>query len=310
MNTNQMTYLIEISKTKSMLKASEKLYITPQALSKAMVALEKELGMPLLNRSNSGVSLTNNGLWLVDISTKYLQAIKERQRHYQHYLNIAQFPHTGELILPIEHCCGEYGPLFDFIFNFSAENKDLKITVKEYFKDELYQKILKSEIPLAFVCRPRSQYNYIDELDSSLIFTALDIGDLYLWLSSHLTTSNHKSISLKKVFSYPLCTLNDAPNALDNLSLKLNHAKVSTENFSSFAQFTAAIKSGQYAALMAKYKNIANDPATADIKAIKIRDDIQIAFGYVRAREDILRSNEDFFISGFTNYLNTLTPPN
>lgn len=68
MNTDHLKYLIEISKSSSLQQASEKLFVSPQALSKAMANLESELGMPLLVRSYNGVRLTVNGWWLVELS--------------------------------------------------------------------------------------------------------------------------------------------------------------------------------------------------------------------------------------------------
>ena len=48
----QIEYFIEIVKSGSFTKAAEKLYVTHQALSLQIQALEKELGMPLFDRSN------------------------------------------------------------------------------------------------------------------------------------------------------------------------------------------------------------------------------------------------------------------
>ena len=70
MRTEQLQYLIEISKHKSMNIASQKLHISPQALSTAMKGLEKELNMQLLERTTMGVSLTEDGEKLKEIAFK------------------------------------------------------------------------------------------------------------------------------------------------------------------------------------------------------------------------------------------------
>lgn len=79
MNTDHLKYLIEIGKTTSLQQASEQLFISPQALGKAMANLERELGMPLLIRSNSGVSLTINGQWLINLANQFLSEIENRK---------------------------------------------------------------------------------------------------------------------------------------------------------------------------------------------------------------------------------------
>ena len=89
MNTDHLKYLIAIGKTKSMSQASESLFITPQALSFAIRKLEEELGMPLLIRSSSGTELTENGQWLVNLSSQFFDNIAFRQEQYRVYLGAA-----------------------------------------------------------------------------------------------------------------------------------------------------------------------------------------------------------------------------
>jgi DNA-binding transcriptional LysR family regulator len=61
MEIRQIEYFVQICKDKSILKASQNLYVSQQALSKAMQNLEKELGVPLFKRSNAGSELTKYG---------------------------------------------------------------------------------------------------------------------------------------------------------------------------------------------------------------------------------------------------------
>jgi DNA-binding transcriptional LysR family regulator len=61
MEIRQIQYFIQICRDKSILKASQNLYVSQQALSKAMQNLERELGVPLFTRSNSGIEMTKYG---------------------------------------------------------------------------------------------------------------------------------------------------------------------------------------------------------------------------------------------------------
>lgn len=62
MTLQQVHYLITISETGSLSKASEILYISQPSLSSAVQDLENELGFHLFHRSGKGMSLTNDGL--------------------------------------------------------------------------------------------------------------------------------------------------------------------------------------------------------------------------------------------------------
>ena len=83
MNTEQMKYLIEVSQHNSMTAASEKLFMTSQALSIAIKKMEDELGFPLLNRSYKGVSLTEDGVWMVDLAEQFLAEIEKRKQIHE-----------------------------------------------------------------------------------------------------------------------------------------------------------------------------------------------------------------------------------
>ena len=55
MRIGQMRYLVEISKVRSFRLAAENLLVTQPAISEAVKKLEQELGVILLERSQSGV---------------------------------------------------------------------------------------------------------------------------------------------------------------------------------------------------------------------------------------------------------------
>ena len=100
MNSDQLRYLIEISKNPSLSIASQKLHITPQALSTAIKKLEDELGFELLNRSFKGITLTTNGEWLVQEASVFLNKIEERKEHYLHTQNAS---YKGVVNIAINH---------------------------------------------------------------------------------------------------------------------------------------------------------------------------------------------------------------
>lgn len=61
MNTGRIYEFLVLSKLLSFSKAAEALYISQSALTRHIQELEKEMGVPLLNRSTHGVTLTEAG---------------------------------------------------------------------------------------------------------------------------------------------------------------------------------------------------------------------------------------------------------
>ena len=61
MTLQQLRYIITISETGSLNKASEMLYVSQPSLSSALQELEKEIGIVIFHRSGKGVTLTGDG---------------------------------------------------------------------------------------------------------------------------------------------------------------------------------------------------------------------------------------------------------
>lgn len=62
MTTTQIQYFLEVAKCESFSKAAENLYVSHQVLSNQLKALEKELGLTLIDRSNKrNICLTDAG---------------------------------------------------------------------------------------------------------------------------------------------------------------------------------------------------------------------------------------------------------
>ena len=75
MHSDQLKYLIELSKSPSLNAASEKINISCTGLSHSINALEKELGVKLIIRTNKGSQLTKEGQLLVNLSSKFLDGV-------------------------------------------------------------------------------------------------------------------------------------------------------------------------------------------------------------------------------------------
>lgn len=61
MNLNQLKYVLEVAGSSSMREASTKLFISQPALSASIRDLEEEIGIVIFDRTNRGISLTEEG---------------------------------------------------------------------------------------------------------------------------------------------------------------------------------------------------------------------------------------------------------
>lgn len=70
MNINQLKYVLEVAGSSSMREASTKLFVTQPALSASIRELEEELGILIFERTNKGISLTDEGRDFISYAKK------------------------------------------------------------------------------------------------------------------------------------------------------------------------------------------------------------------------------------------------
>jgi DNA-binding transcriptional LysR family regulator len=72
LNTTRLRILREIAEHGSIVAAAESLWLTPSAVSQQVASLEREVGMPLLERTARSVRLTDAGVRLVEHAERIL----------------------------------------------------------------------------------------------------------------------------------------------------------------------------------------------------------------------------------------------
>ena len=81
MNINQLKYVLEVARSSSMREASTKLYVSQPALSASIHDLEEEIGILIFERTNKGISLTDEGREFLSYAKKAVgqyEILKER----------------------------------------------------------------------------------------------------------------------------------------------------------------------------------------------------------------------------------------
>lgn len=81
----QLRYFVETARTKSMSRAAKSLFVSQQALSKGVKALEAALGGELFNRTRSGVELTAFGAFFLERARLVLATAQLAQNSYRDF---------------------------------------------------------------------------------------------------------------------------------------------------------------------------------------------------------------------------------
>jgi len=77
MEIRQLRYFVAMAETGSLMKASERLHVAQPALSVHLSNLEAELGTTLVMRSNRGIELTQDGIYLYERAINLLKYYQE-----------------------------------------------------------------------------------------------------------------------------------------------------------------------------------------------------------------------------------------
>lgn len=163
MDIRQLDYFIVVARLGNFTKAADELFISRQALSKAVRNLEHELKETLLVTRDNHLELTDKGKALRDEAAPIVQAYKElEQRHAAAY---GAAPSKQSLTVAAVH--GAAISLPDRALDtFRAEHPDILLSVEEASTDAAIDMARSGESDISLV---GSAPTYLEEFDIALV---------------------------------------------------------------------------------------------------------------------------------------------
>lgn len=155
MTTKDLAYFLEVCRQGSINAAARELYITTQGLSKILQKLETELGYPILVRTQTGVTLTDDGKILERHARKILQQMEGlnfeiAQRHKSH---------TGRLRIAASYgLLGLLSPAC--IVAFRKKYPDIQVDFSEYTDQRAVEAVWYHEVDVALTYLPVDNQKY------------------------------------------------------------------------------------------------------------------------------------------------------
>ncbi len=83
-NLNALSVFVRVAEVRNFAEAGRRLGLTPSAVSKSILRLERELGVRLLNRTTRRVGLTNDGLEFFERCRQILMDIEAAETRLAH----------------------------------------------------------------------------------------------------------------------------------------------------------------------------------------------------------------------------------
>lgn len=148
MNQRQLKYFLEVYSTKSISKAATNLFVTPQGISKTIASLEKELGVNLFEHHHNRIVPTKDAARL---------SIHARNILDEYDLVSDRLFKSQSTIKTVSIYCSYDVPQLipaKFFKKFNDSFPEIRINMKEFTDDYIFDKIKNNKVELAIVPGP------------------------------------------------------------------------------------------------------------------------------------------------------------
>ncbi len=298
MNLNQLKYVLEVAGSSSMREASTKLFVSQPALSSSIRDLEEELGILIFDRSNRGISLTDEGRDFIGYAKKtvgqyaileerYLSKDSDKERFSvstQHYnLAVKAFTNVIQKMKPEK-----------YVFSIhETKTKEVLDDVRE----------LKSEVGV--VSFSDSNESVIKKLlrDYGLEFVPLMRRETYIYLWKDHVLANRSEVSIEEMKDYPCISFDQSSDS--NFYL--------TEEAMADYHFDKMIKSDDRATTMEIIAELGgysigsgmlskNDAILQGLVAVKLKEEDPLIIGYIIRKGSLLSQYGQAYIEELLQY--------
>ena len=148
-NSRQMQYAVELAKDRNVSQTAERLGITQPALSKHILALEKELGVKLFDRSTNPMSLTAAGEHFVAQAQELLYREEQLLRSLESYKS----GESGRLVIGISPFRSQY-MIPRVVRQVRERYPDVEVVLCEPASDQLRREAAEGKYDFAVVNLP------------------------------------------------------------------------------------------------------------------------------------------------------------
>ncbi|MCI8593640.1 MAG: LysR family transcriptional regulator [Oscillospiraceae bacterium] len=237
MDVRQLKYFIAVCDAGSFSAAAEKLFISQQGLSMAVLRLEKELSCTLLKRTAAGVELTEQGEYLLPKAKEIVAAVVACEGHFEE---------LRRRKTTVEVACA-YGVMGEFagqmIRDFQAKNPTFRVTMGEYPDLLCEEAVMEGQAELGFAIAP------VDA--KSFDVRPLQPSAMCLVVHESHPMARRKQVALRDFKGMPLMVMNE--------SFKMYHNVVARCRELGFEP-DFSIKAGE-ASMLYKLLSPGSDPA-------------------------------------------------
>lgn len=201
MTLQQLKYAVAVADTLNITEASKRVFISQPSLTAAIHELEDEMGVTIFNRSNKGVTITNEGDEFLSYARQVLEQAALLEDHYKG-------GESGNTIFSVscQHYSFAVNAFVDVIRKFGGPSYDF--TLRETQTNEIIEDVtkMKSEIGVLYLSGKNEKVIRNMIRKNNLEFEPLFTTPLHVFMSSKNPLAKKERITLADLKPFPYLT--------------------------------------------------------------------------------------------------------
>ena len=294
----QLKYVIAVASSTSMREAANRLIITQPALSLAINDLEEELGIVLFNRTNRGISLTNEGEEFLIYAKQAVSQFELIEDKYE-----KNSDGRRQFSVSLQHYVFAIHAFVNTIKKFDSE--EYNYSIHETRTDEVLNdvKTLKSEIGI--ISYSSSNEKIIRKLlkEYQLKFVPIMTKNTYVYVWKKHPLADREELSLADLEGYPCVSFDQSS---DN-NLYLSEEALSNYDFKKIIKSTDRATSAELMVALNGYSigtgiMIESFSLKSGFNTIKLKEEDPLTIGYIVKENHSLSEIGETYVEELAKY--------
>lgn len=298
MKFDQLEALVWVYHTGSTIKAAAKMYTTPQNISKLIKNLESEMDTKLVNVSNHGTTLTENGVKVAIVSQETLEKFNKLKQEFSLLKNI-----SGEINI-ISARIPNISYLYRIVSEFTLKYPKIKIKLKEANVYDVFESCVLDDKYLGFA--PRFVDATLDEefyfYQNELISQPLNSDKMMIVVKKNSNLAKKKQLSLLELENHCIAITTSNSDPQGSFFAQLLKKYISKENIelstSSYDLYYQCIADGHYIGSSTEkvYVNSTNSYFKEHTVAVDIAENTHFYNHVCYAKSKVITKAEELFL--------------
>ena len=198
MTLQQLKYVIEVAKAKSISEAAKKLFISQPSLTNAIKELEKEMNITIFLRTNKGILISKEGEIFLGYARQVLEQAYLLEEKY-----LKQDKRKQQFCVSTQHYSFAVNAFVDIIKEYGHDEYDFSLRESQTY--EIIEDVtrMKSEIGVLYI----NDFNklVIQKIlkEHNLIFHSLIVVKPHIFISSKNPLAKKKKVTMEELRLYP-----------------------------------------------------------------------------------------------------------